>query len=273
MNDQDLIRLLGQVASGDVSPDEAARSLVDLPYAEITSEEVGNEIDVRLDHHRAVRCGFPEVILCQGKSPEQVRAIARNMLEHGDLVLATRADPSHYQAVARMADDARYSEQARVIVIDRRVEPPSEGHVAVVSAGTADTPVAEEAALCAEVMGNRVTRIYDVGVAGVHRVLAHRDTLRDARVLIAVAGMEGALPSLVAGLVDVPVVAVPTSIGYGAHFGGVTPLLTMLNSCAGGIGVVNIDNGFGAAVLASRINRPSWRERASADLDRTEATE
>ena len=154
-----------------------------------------------------------------------------------------------------------WHEAARVIVVDRRAEPPREGHVVVATGGTADIPVAEEAAVCAEVMGCRVTRLFDVGVAGVHRLLAHTDTLRSARAIVAVAGMEGALPSLVAGLVDVPVIAVPTSVGYGANFGGVAALLTMLNSCAGGIGVVNIDNGFGAAVLASRINRPPARLR------------
>jgi NCAIR mutase (PurE)-related protein len=258
MDNDALHKLLADVASGALAPEDAVGELADLPFAEVSSDEAGGEIDARLDHHRTMRCGFPEVILCQGKSPEQVRAITRNLLEHGDVVLATRADPAHFQAVARVAEDARYNEQARLIIVDRRAQRPSEGHIVVASAGTADIPVAEEAALCAEVMGNRVTRLYDVGVAGVHRVLAHRETLRDARVLVAVAGMEGALPSLVAGLVDVPVVAVPTSVGYGAHFAGVAPLLTMLNSCAGGIGVVNIDNGFGAAMLASRINRPAW---------------
>jgi hypothetical protein len=263
MDRDDLLRLLAEVASGALAPDDAAHALADLPFAEVSSADAGDEVDARLDHHRTVRCGFPEVVFCQGKSAEQVRAIARNLLEHGDVVLATRAEPAHFQAMARVAEDARYNEQARVIVIDRRDTRPSEGHIVVASAGTADVPVAEEAALCAEVMGNRVTRLYDVGVAGVHRVLAHREMLRDARAIGAVAGMEGALPSLVAGLVDVPVVAVPTSVGYGAHFGGVAPLLTMLNSCAGGIGVVNIDNGFGAAVLASRINRPSWPQHAA----------
>ena len=191
-----------------------------------------------------------------------MRAIARDLLDHGDVLLATRAGPAHYQAVARIAEDARYHDQARLIVVDRRGERPSEGHVVVASAGTADVPVAEEAAMCAEVMGSKVTRLYDVGVAGVHRVLAHTETLRDARAVIAVAGMEGALPSIVAGLVDVPVIAVPTSVGYGAHFGGVAALLTMLNSCSGGIGVVNIDNGFGAAMLGVAYQpTASWLDR------------
>jgi len=257
MDQSTLLRLLAEVAQGAVSAEDAARRLSDLPFAEVASGEAG-VIDARLDHHRELRCGFPEVVFCQGKSPDQVRSIAREILSRGDVLLATRAEPRHFESIARVAEDARFSEAARVVVVDRRVEKRSDGHVVVASGGTADTPVAEEAALCAEVMGCRVTRLYDVGVAGVHRVLAHREELRDARVVVAVAGMEGALPSLVAGLVDVPVIAVPTSVGYGAHFGGVAPLLTMLNSCSGGIGVVNIDNGFGAAMLAARINSPAW---------------
>jgi NCAIR mutase (PurE)-related protein len=199
------------------------------------------------------------VIFCQGKTAEQVSAIAAEILARSDVVLATRATSEQFSATREVAADAVWHEAARVIVVDRRSEPPREGHVVVATGGTADIPVAEEAALCAEVMGCRVTRLFDVGVAGVHRLLAQTDTLRSARAIIAVAGMEGALPSLVAGLVDVPVIAVPTSVGYGANFGGVAALLTMLNSCAGGIGVVNIDNGFGAAVLAARINRPPAR--------------
>ncbi len=266
MDPERLRNLLADVATGAVDPASAAAELSGLPFAEVTGESGATE--ARVDHHRALRCGFPEVIFCQGKSPEQVASVAKELLERGDVVLATRATPEHYQAVARRIDDARWLEMPRLIVVDRRAERPSEGHVVVASAGTADIPVAEEAAACAEVMGCRVTRLFDVGIAGVHRVLAHTDVLRSARVLIAVAGMEGALPSLVAGLVDVPVVAVPTSVGYGANFGGVSALLTMLNSCAGGIGVVNIDNGFGAAVLATRINRPGW----AADLSSASST-
>lgn len=254
MDRTELARLLADVASGRVSPSDASDTLAGLSFAEVAG--IDGETHARIDHHRALRCGFPEVIFCEGKSPEQVAAAAREVLERSEVVLGTRATTDHYQAVARRIDDARWLEVPRLIVVDRRAERPAEGHVVVASAGTADVPVAEEAAACAEVMGCKVTRLFDVGVAGVHRVLAHADVLRSARVLIAVAGMEGALPSLVAGLVDVPVIAVPTSVGYGANFGGVSALLTMLNSCAGGIGVVNIDNGFGAAVLASRINRP-----------------
>jgi len=247
MDREHIQALLGKVASGEVSAEEAVNALAELPFADIGVAKV--------DHHRAIRCGFPEVIFCQGKSPDQVKRVAKELLAHGDVMLATRADSTQYQAVARIAEDARFIEDARVIVVDRREEPPCDGHVVVATGGTADTPVAEEAAVCAEIMGNKVTRLYDVGVAGVHRLLAQQDTLRSARVIIAVAGMEGALPSLVTGLVDVPVVAVPTSVGYGANLEGLAPLLTMINSCASGMGVVNIDNGFGAAALATRINR------------------
>jgi NCAIR mutase (PurE)-related protein len=193
-------------------------------------------------------------VFCEGKTPSQVRSIAREMLEHGDVFLGTRATPSHFQKVAQVAPDARYFEAPRLLLVDRREQRPSVGHIVVATGGTADHVAAEEAAISAEVMGNRVTRLYDVGVAGVHRLLAYTDVLRDANAVIAVAGMEGALPSLVTGLVSCPVVAVPTSVGYGASLGGIAALLGMLNSCASGMAVVNIDNGFGAAALASRIN-------------------
>ncbi len=251
-----MIALLAAVAAGETSVDDALAELAMNPFDAVVGES--GHTEARIDHHRAVRCGFPEVVFCQGKTPEQVASAARAILDRSDVLLATRATPEHYQAVARKIEDARWLETPRLIVVDRRSERPSEGHVVVASGGTADVPVAEEAAACAEIMGCRVTRLFDVGVAGVHRVLSQAETLRTARVVVAVAGMEGALPSVVAGLVDVPVVAVPTSVGYGANFGGVSALLTMLNSCAGGIGVMNIDNGFGAAVLASRINSPGW---------------
>ncbi|MDP2233369.1 MAG: nickel pincer cofactor biosynthesis protein LarB [Actinomycetota bacterium] len=247
MDIQQLKALLEAVASGSTTVDSASQALKDLPFAELP--------EARIDHHRALRCGFPEVVLCEGKTPEQVRSVGRELLEHGEVLLATRASVSHYQSLAQVAPDAHYHEQARLIVVDRRAEPPSEGHIVIATGGTADIPVAEEAAITAEVMGNRVTRLYDVGVAGVHRLLAHQELLHSARVIIAVAGMEGALPSVVTGLVSVPVIGVPTSVGYGANFGGVSALLTMLNSCASGLAVVNIDNGFGAAAMASRINR------------------
>lgn len=252
MDPETLKALLAAVSTGEVGVDEAVSRLEDLPFAEV---EVGGRHVARIDHHRELRTGQPETVFCLGKTPQQVKAIAREVLDHGDVLLGTRATAAHYQAVAQAIDDARYFEEAQILLVDRRAERPAEGHIVVATAGTADHRVAEEAAICAEVMGNRVTRLYDVGVAGVHRVLAHRGRLAEARVVIAVAGMEGALPSVIAGLVKAPVIAVPTSVGYGAHFGGVAPLLTMLNSCSPGIGTVNIDNGYGAAALATRINR------------------
>ncbi|MDO8987023.1 MAG: nickel pincer cofactor biosynthesis protein LarB [Coriobacteriia bacterium] len=246
MDIQQLRALLEAVATGSTTVDSASQALKDLPFAELP--------EARVDHHRALRCGFPEVVLCEGKTPEQVLSVGRELLEHGEVLLATRASASHFHLLAQVVPDAHYHEQARLIVVDRRAEPPSEGHIVIATGGTADIPVAEEAAITAEVMGNQVTRLYDVGVAGVHRLLAHQELLHSARVIIAVAGMEGALPSVVTGLVSVPVIGVPTSVGYGANFGGVSALLTMLNSCASGLAVVNIDNGFGAAAMASRIN-------------------
>lgn len=256
MRPDDLYELLRSVASGATPPEDALAAIGSPTFTDVHG--LSGAVEARVDHDRERRCGFPEVIFCSGKTPEQVAAITSELLERTDIVLGTRAEPAHVEAVRAVAPDAVWMESPRLIVIERRTDPPCEGHVVVASAGTADIPVAEEAAVTAEVMGCRVTRLFDVGIAGVHRALAHVETLRDARAVIAVAGMEGALPSLIAGLVDVPIVAVPTSVGYGANFGGVSALLTMLNSCAGGIGVVNIDNGFGAGVLASRINRPGW---------------
>ena len=252
MRPDDLRRLLDDVASGATTPDDAADRLTTLPFADVAVGDIGV---ARIDHHREIRCGFPETVFCEGKSPEQVRAIAREVLEKGDVLLGTRASAKHFQTVAQIALDARYFEESRILLVDRREVRPSIGNIVIATGGTADIPVAEEAAVSAEVMGNHVTRLYDVGVAGIHRLLANAETLREARVIIAVAGMEGALPSIVAGLVSVPVIAVPTSVGYGANLGGIAALLTMLNSCAPGIGVVNIDNGFGAATMASRINQ------------------
>jgi hypothetical protein len=257
MDPDALRRLLESVADGQMSATEAHARLADLPFADLG--------DAKVDHHRSLRCGFAEVVFCQGKSPAQVRSIAREMLDHGEVFLGTRATASHFQSVAQVAFDARYFEESRLVVVDRRAERPAVGHIVVATGGTADHAVAEEATISAEVMGNRVTRLYDVGVAGVHRLLAHAEVLRDANVIVAVAGMEGALPSLVTGLVSCPVVAVPTSVGYGASLGGIAALLGMLNSCASGMGVVNIDNGFGAAALASRINQGAARGETGAD--------
>jgi NCAIR mutase (PurE)-related protein len=248
MNPESLKELLKSVSEGRVTPDEAAERLRHMPF-----EDLGF---AKLDHHRSIRCGFPEVIFCQGKTTEQVVAIITRMTEHGHAVLATRAAPEVYEAVRALHPEAIYHKAARAIVLQGRQRCPKlEGLVAVVSAGTSDQPVAEEARVTAEIMGCRTEPFYDVGVAGIHRLLAHTEALAKATVVIVVAGMEGALASVVGGLVDVPVVGVPTSVGYGASFHGLAPLLTMLNSCAAGIGVVNIDNGFGAGYLAALIVR------------------
>jgi len=213
-----------------------------------------------LDHHRALRDHMPEVVLGEGKSVEQVVAIAGKLLERADRLLITRASPEAARAVLVAVPDAVHHEAARCVTVERVALPKQDG-VVILCAGTADLPVAEEAAVTAEIIGNRVERAYDVGVAGIHRLLDRLPLLRSARALVVVAGMEGALPSVVAGLVAAPVIAVPTSVGYGASFRGLAPLLAMLNSCAAGVGVVNIDNGFGAGYLAASINRIALTER------------
>lgn len=209
----------------------------------------------RVDTDRRRRCGFPEVIFGAGKTPEQVGAIARVILKKDPVLLASRANVAQYEAVAAAFPEARWHESARCITVERPALPKLPGTIAVVCAGTSDLPVADEAAVTLEVFGNRVDRITDVGVSGIHRLLAVRDRLETANVIIVVAGMEGALPSAVAGLVDKPIIAVPTSVGYGASFGGLAALLGMLNSCGSGVTVVNIDNGFGGAFAAAQINR------------------
>ncbi|MFH1226620.1 MAG: nickel pincer cofactor biosynthesis protein LarB [Planctomycetota bacterium] len=208
-----------------------------------------------IDIERENRCGFPEVIFCASKTPNETAQIAHEILRHSKCLLATRADSKTFRAVKKTCKDAVYHAKARIITADRRNNKlPSRPGILVITAGTSDIPIAEEARITAEMMGNKVEFLYDVGVAGIHRVLAHNALLEQARVLIVVAGMEGALASVVGGLVKRPVIAVPTSVGYGAHFGGITPLLGMLNSCAAGVSVVNIDNGFGAGYIASLIN-------------------
>jgi len=248
MDPKSILLLLESVRDGDIDPGEALEELRMLPY-----EDLGF---AKVDHHRNLRTGFPEVIYSSGKTPEQVARIAQAILDRGASVfLATRADTDTFDAVRQVAPDAVYHETAHIISVQRDLPTPTEGMVLVAAAGTSDMPVAEEAAVTAKIMGNKVERLYDVGVAGIHRLLDKVDLLRSARVLIVVAGMEGALASIIAGLVDKPVIGVPTSVGYGASFGGLAPLLTMLNSCAAGVSVVNIDNGFGAGYLASIINR------------------
>jgi hypothetical protein len=247
MHDNDIRRVLEQLKNGDLGVDEAYESLKHLPFVDLEFAKV--------DNHREMRKGFPEVVFCQGKTPEQIQNIAKTILENGSTLLATRADEAAYRAVQDIEPVAVYHSQARIIVVDRRPHETAVGNVIIISAGTADIPVAEEAAITAEMLGAHVGRVFDVGVAGLHRLLAFYDRIASAKVLVVVAGMDGVLPSVVGGLASCPVIAVPTSIGYGAHFGGLAPLLTMLNSCASGVSVVNIDNGFGAGYLAAMINK------------------
>lgn len=250
MDSRELLKILEDVNAKKLSPEEALQRVKHLPFEDLDFAKV--------DHHRALRQGFTEVVFAKGKSPEQVREIARAMLNKKDSrhnVLITRANAKTFAAVKRFNKSAQFHPLSGVIVIERNAEITGKGTIVVVSAGTSDIPVAEEALLTARAMGNRVEHLYDVGVAGIHRLLQHQEKLTQARVIICVAGMEGALPSVVGGLVGVPVIAVPTSVGYGASFGGVAALLGMLNSCASNVTVVNIDNGFGAACVASCINR------------------
>jgi hypothetical protein len=242
----ELKRLLERVRRGTVSPAAAARRLHEAPLEQLEF--------ATLDHQRALRSGFPEVIFGLGKTPGQIVAIARRLLAHGDPVLVTRADEAARTALRDAFPEAEAHERARCVVIRRAAARRGVGSVLVVCAGTADLPVAEEALVTARVMGSRTALVADVGVAGLHRLLAHRRRLRDARVIVVVAGLEGALASVVGGLVDRPGIAVPTSVGYGAHFRGLAPLLAMLNSCAAGVTVVNVDNGFGAGYAAHLVN-------------------
>jgi hypothetical protein len=258
MNDR-LRQLLEEVSAGRMDTDEAMSRLQDLPYQDLTY--------AMLDHHRGLRKGFPEVVFCQGKTSAQVVELLSELSRHHDRVMATRADAATFEAVSAAMPESTYYSQARIILVHKGQpelkSPTSADHyVLVVSAGTSDIPVAEEAAVTLEVLGCPVERLYDVGVAGLHRLLDKRERLFSAKVIIAVAGMEGALASVVGGLVSCPVIAVPTSVGYGASFNGLAPLLTMLNSCAPGVAVVNVDNGFGAGYFAFSIMRlmgERWR--------------
>jgi pyridinium-3,5-biscarboxylic acid mononucleotide synthase len=250
MDEKTMRELLREVRAGRLTESAALERLRHLPF-----EDLGF---AKVDHHRALRQGFAEVVFGRGKTPEQVAAIVRSMLARKDSrhnILVTRVDRRIYAAVRRLARSAKFHPLSGAIVIERDRAVRGKGTILVVSAGTSDIPVAEEALVAARALGNRAAAIYDVGVAGLHRLLGHREQLTAARVIICVAGMEGALPSVVAGLVAAPVIAVPTSVGYGASFGGVAALLAMLNSCASNVSVVNIDNGFGAACVASCINR------------------
>ncbi len=250
MTPSDLRLLIDDIRTGRLDPASAEATLLGAlraaPY-----EDLGF---ARIDHHRPIRQGFPEVVLGVGKTPAQIAAIAERIVRHGHSLLVTRATPEAAAAVREVDARAVYHDDARAVTLAEGAAPPGHGTILVVSAGTSDIPVAAEAAITAEFMGNTVDRLYDVGIAGIHRVLGEQVRLAAARVVVVCAGMEGALPSVVAGLVHVPVIAVPTSVGYGASFGGIAALLGMLNSCANGVSVVNIDNGFGAGCIASMIN-------------------
>jgi hypothetical protein len=250
MNLPPLRDILNQVSRGALPAEEAEQRLLDY-LREFPFEDIGF---ARVDHHRAIRKGFPEVIFGSGKTPAHIAAIAARIVARGHSLLVTRTTDEAYAAVAAEVPAATFHPDARAITLRQEDVAPGRGVVLVVAAGTADLPVAEEAVVTAEIMGNQVERLYDVGVAGLHRLLSAHDRLTAARVIIVAAGMEGALPSVIGGLVSVPIIAVPTSVGYGAAFGGIAALLGMLNSCAGGVSVVNIDNGFGAASIASLIN-------------------
>jgi len=246
MNQKDLKTLLQQLRDGKVSVTQGMKKLRDLPYEGLGFAHV--------DHHRSLRQGAPEVIFCEGKAVNEVLAIVETMLGKGHDVLATRASRELYREIKSKEKRAVYHERSCSIVIQHKKKKPTTGKILVLSAGTSDIPVAEEAAVTATMLGSRVETLYDVGVSGIHRLFDQKEKILEARVLVVVAGMEGALASVVGGLVDKPVIAVPTSVGYGASFGGVAALLTMLNSCASGIATVNIDNGFGAGTMAHRIN-------------------
>jgi hypothetical protein len=248
MTPGDLKKLLQKFKRGDISDSAMLKTF--------SANTIETMEFATVDHHRELRQGFPEVIFCEGKTPRQVAGIAQRLVRRGSVLLATRADRSHYIAVRKTVRKARYNPVARTITAnEHRVRPAGRGTILVVTAGTSDIPVAEEAIETARMMGNTTDRIFDAGVAGIHRILGQSEKLRDASVVVVVAGMEGALASVVGGLVSVPVIAVPTSIGYGASFKGISALLGMLNSCAAGVTVVNIDNGFGAGFAASLINR------------------
>ena len=248
MNVQKLERLLKNVKTGKISIDEAITHLKSLPF-----EDLGY---ARIDHHRSLRKGFPEVIWGEGKFPSQILSIMKELKRKGQNILITRLDGGKAKVIQKVFPKSQYYPRSKVLTyLIHPLKPEGKGTILVITAGTTDIPVAEEAVVTAQFMGNHVETLYDVGVAGIHRLLSERERLEAARVLIVVAGMEGALPSVVGGLVDRPVIAVPTSIGYGTSFGGVTALLAMLNSCASGVAVVNIDNGFGAGYMASLMNR------------------
>jgi NCAIR mutase (PurE)-related protein len=244
---EEMKALLEAVKSNKIDLDEALEKLEDLPFKDLDF--------AMIDNHREIRVGYPEVIYCEGKTVEQVRDIVKFMLTKNNNILGTRASEEMYNAVREICEEAEYNKLGRTITIKKKEQTSTESYIAIVAAGTSDLPVVEEAFETAKILGNRVEKIIDVGVAGIHRLFARLDVIKGAKVVIVIAGMEGALASVIGGLVNKPVIAVPTSVGYGANFGGVAALLSMLNSCASGVTVVNIDNGFGAAYSASIINK------------------
>ena len=246
MNKEKISKLLEQYKSGQIKKSDIIEKLKNFPY-----DDIGF---AKIDNQRHLRKGFPEIIFCQGKSLGQIEGICRRIHETDGKIIATRANEEIYQRIKKIKPEVSYFKEARIVANDTKKRKSDNKYILVVSGGTADIPVAEEAGVMAELMGNRVERLYDVGVAGIHRLLDHATILTHANVLIVVAGMEGALPSVIGGLVDKPIIALPTSVGYGANFKGLSALLTMLNSCAPGIAVVNVDNGFGAGYMASLIN-------------------
>jgi len=247
MNVKEVEKLLNEVKNGNTTVDKALEVLKNFPYTDLGF--------ARIDHHREMRTGYPEIIYCAGKSVEQVKEIVRVMSERENNVIGTRANKEMYDAVKSIVPEAVYYPMARIISVQKKKPETPESSIAIITAGTSDMPVAEEAAITAELLGNKVVRIYDAGVAGIHRLVDKLPDIRGCRVVVVIAGMEGALASVVGGLVDKPVIAVPTSVGYGANFGGISALLAMLTSCSTGVTVVNIDNGFGAGFSASMINK------------------
>ncbi len=247
MSPEELRQLLISIRDGETEIDDAVKKIKDLSFTDLGH--------TKIDNHRELRTGYPEVIFCAGKTVEQVKEIIQQMLTRKNNILATRATEEMYLAVKKICSEAIFHSLAKTIVVKRTEQKLTESTIAIVTAGTSDMPVAEEAAVTAELFGNRVLRVFDVGVAGIHRLYDKLPEIREAKVVVVVAGMEGALPSIVGGLVDKPVIAVPTSIGYGANFHGLSALLGMLTSCASGVSVVNIDNGFGAGYMASMINK------------------
>ena len=247
MNKAEIRKLLQRVKDNETEIETAMKIIEDLPYTDLEF--------AKIDNHREIRVGYPEVIYCEGKTVEQVKSIIEFMLTNDNNILATRANEKMYEAVKTICAEAKYNPMGRTITIRKREEALTDSYIAIISAGTSDLPVVEEAAETAIILGNRVEKIVDVGVAGIHRLFSKMEIIRGAKVVIVIAGMEGALASVIGGLVDKPVIAVPTSVGYGANFGGLSALLSMLNSCASGVSVVNIDNGFGAGYNASIINK------------------